>query len=204
MALAKQKPDWAFDYQDETWWSRFSHPDLHSWVEGDEFLRLIEQVHRKDDPDPKAIACYGLAVHWYEQRDIKHEEVWLRFVEGNPCGNLTIQYLEWLLEKTQLADKQVLVMVWDHATWHKSMAVRQWIHAHNRAVKKNGQGIRLLPFLLPKKSPWLNPIEPMWIHAKRKVVEPDKKLTAVELVRRVSAVFKQPTLPYLRLSENVH
>lgn len=204
MALAKQKPDWAFGYQDETWCSRLSHPDLHSWAEGDEFLKLIEQVHRKDDPDPKAIACYGLAVHWYEQRDVKHEEVWLRFVEGNPCGNLTIQYLEWLLEKTQLADKQVLVMVWDHATWHKSMAVRRWIREHNRAVKKNGQGIRLLPFLLPKKSPWLNPIEPMWIHAKRKVVEPDKKLTAVELVRRVSAVFKHPILPCLSLSENVH
>lgn len=203
MALAKQKPDWAFGYQDETWWSRLSHPDLHSWVEGDEFLRLIEQVHRKDDPDPKAIACYGLAVHWYEQSDVKHEEVWLRFVEGNPCSDLTIQYLEWLLEKTQLADKRVLVMVWDHATWHKSKAVRQWIRTHNRAVKKNRQGIRLLPFLLPKKSPWLNPIEPMWIHAKRKVVEPDKKLTAVELVRRVSAVFKQPILPYLSLSENV-
>jgi len=55
----------------------------------------------------------------------------------------------------------------------------------------------LLSFLLPKKSPWLNPIEPMWIHAKRKVVEPDKKLTAGGLVRRVSAVFKQPVLPYL-------
>ncbi len=204
MALAEQKPDWAFGYQDETWWSRLSHPDLHSWAEGDEFLKLIEQVHCKDDPDPKAIACYGLAVHWYNQRGVKHEEVWLRFVEGNPCGNLTIQYLEWLLEKTQLVDKRVLVMVWDHATWHKSMAVRQWVHAHNRAVKKNGQGVRLLPFLLPKKSPWLNPIEPMWIHAKRKVVEPDKKITAVELVRRVSAVFMQPILPYLTLSENVH
>jgi len=204
MALAEQKPDWAFGYQDETWWSRLSHPDLHSWAEGDEFLRLIEQVHRKDDPDPKAIACYGLAVHGYEQSDVKHEEVWLRFVEGNPCSDLTIQYLEWLLEKTQLADKRVLVMVWDHATWHKSKAVRQWIREHNRAVKENRQGIRLLPFLLPKKSPWLNPIEPMWIHAKRKVVEPDKKLTAVELVQRVSAVFKQPILPYLSLSENVH
>ncbi len=204
IALAKQKPDWAFGYQDETWWSRLSHPDLHSWVKGDEFLRLVEQVHRKDDPDPKAIACYGLAVHWHDQSDVKHEEVWLRFVEGNPCSDLTIQYLEWLLEKTQLADKRVLVMVWDHATWHKSKAVRQWVREHNRAVKENRQGIRLLPFLLPKKSPWLNPIEPMWIHAKRKVVEPDKKLTAVELVRRVSAVFQQPILPYLRLSENVH
>jgi transposase len=203
MALAKQKPDWAFGYQDETWWSRFAHPDLHSWAEGDQFLKLIEQAPHTDDPDPKAIACYGLAVHWYEKNETQHAEVWLRFVEGNPCSDLTIQYLEWLLEKTRLADKQVLVMVWDHATWHKSMAVRQWIREHNRLVKKNQQGIRLLPFLLPKKSPWLNPIEPMWIHAKRKVVEPDKKLTVGELVRRVSAVFKQPVLPYLLISENV-
>jgi len=52
----------------------------------------------------------------YEQNETKHEEVWLRFVEGNPCSDLTIQYLEWLLEKTELADKKVLVMVWDHAT----------------------------------------------------------------------------------------
>ena len=132
-------------------------------------------MHRKDDPDPKALPVMAWLFIRYEQSDVKHEEVWLRFVEGNPCCDLTIQYLEWLLEKTQLADKRVLVMFWDHATWHKSKAVRQWIRAHNRAVQKNGQGIRLLPFLLPKKSPWLNPIEPLWIHAKRKVIEPDKK-----------------------------
>jgi transposase len=203
MDLAKQKPDWAFGYQDETWWSRFAHPDLHSWAEGDQFLKLIEQTPQKNDPDPKAIACYGLAVHWYEQTETEHAEVWLRFVEGNPCSNLTIQYLDWLLEKTQRAGKRVLIMAWDHASWHKSKAVRQWVRNHNRNVKKNRAGVRLLPFLLPKKSPWLNPIEPMWIHAKRKVVEPDKKITASELVRRVSAVFEHPVLPYLTLSENV-
>jgi len=35
------------------------------------------------------------------------------------------------------------------------------------------------------------------------VIEPEKKLTAAELVRRVSAVFQHPVLPYLALSENV-
>ena len=203
MELAKQKPEWVFGYEDETWWSRFAHPDLHSWAEGDQFLKLIEQTPRRDDPDPKAIACYGLALHWYEHNQLKHEEVWLRFVEGNPCSDLTIQYLEWLLEKTRLADKQVLVMIWDHASWHKSFAVRTWVREHNREAKKNQTGIRLLPFLLPKKSPWLNPIEPMWIHAKRRVVEPHQQITASELVRRVSTVFEHPVLPYLTLSENV-
>ncbi len=203
MALARQKPDWAFGYQDETWWSRFAHPDLHSWAEDSRFLKLIEQTPRHDDPEPQAIACYGLAIHWYEQDETKHDEVWLRFVEGNPCSNLTIQYLEWLLEKISLAGKKALIMVWDHATWHKSKAVREWIHAHNSVVKKSQKGVRLLPFLLPKKSPWLNPIEPMWIHAKRKIVEPDKKLTETEVVRRVSAVFDNPILPLLTISENV-
>jgi transposase len=91
-------------------------------------------------------------------------------------------YLHCLLEKTRLADKQVLVMIWDHASWHKSLAVRQWVRKHNREAKQTKSGIRLLPFLLPKKSPWLNPIEPMWIHAKRKVIEPDGQITASELV----------------------
>lgn len=203
MGLAKHKPDWAFGYQDETWWSRYAHPDLHSWLEDGQFLKLVEQANDPKDIEPKAIACYGLAVHWYEDLDVRHDEVWLRFVEGNPCGNLTIQYLEWLLEKTQQVGKKVLVMIWDHATWHKSVAVRTWIRDHNNAVKKAHNGVRLLPFLLPKKSPWLNPIEPMWIHAKRKIVEPDKKLAKTELVRRVSAVFDNPILPFLSLSEDV-
>jgi hypothetical protein len=37
MALAMQKPDWAFAYQYETWWSRFAHPDLPSWAENGQF-----------------------------------------------------------------------------------------------------------------------------------------------------------------------
>ena len=166
-------------------------------------MKLIEQTPQKKEPEPKASACYGLAVPWYDTQATQHEEVWLRFVEGHPCGNLTIQYLAWLLEKTQLANKRVLVLVWDHASWHTSHAVRQWVREHNQKVKQTQQGIRLLPFLLPKQSPWLNPIEPMWMHAKRKVVEPEKKLTATELVRRVSAVFQHPILPFLILSENV-
>jgi len=70
-----------------------SHPDLHNWVENGEFLKLIEQTHRKDDPDPKAIACYGLYVRWADPTLIVSEHVWLRFMEGNPRSKLTINYL---------------------------------------------------------------------------------------------------------------
>jgi len=50
LELLNHRPEWAFGFEDETWWSRLSHPNLHSWAEHGEFLKLIEQTHRKDDP----------------------------------------------------------------------------------------------------------------------------------------------------------
>ena len=44
--------------------------------------------------------------------------------------------------------------------------------------------MRIVTRLLPKKSPWLNAIEPKWIHGKRKVVEPAGVLGAYELAER--------------------
>jgi hypothetical protein len=45
---------------DECWWSRVAQPTLHSFSGEGEPLRLVEQSLAKDDPDPKAISCYGL------------------------------------------------------------------------------------------------------------------------------------------------
>ena len=55
--------------------------------------------------------------------------------------------------------KKALFLIWDSASWHTSHEVRSWISSHNRGVKKSGRGVRIVPWLLPKKSPWLNPIE---------------------------------------------
>jgi len=169
---AESQADWAYSFQDETWWSRFSQPDLHNWVEDKQFTKLVEQVYTKNDPDRKALACFGLLVRWQK------EKVWLRFVEGNQCSDLTIKYLRWVCSKTLQSEKHVLVMFWDHTPWHISKETMDWVHMHNRQVKQSGKGVRLLICFLPKKSPWLNSIEPMWIHAKRKIVEPDRNLSA--------------------------
>ncbi len=82
--------------------------------------------------------------------------------------------------------------------------VREWIEAHNRRGKAEGMGVRILPCLLPKKSPWLNPIEPKWMqgakhlpvrasrrrgNGKQKVAEPDGLLSAEELEGRVYDCF---------------
>jgi hypothetical protein len=57
--------------------------------------------------------------------------------------------------------------------------------------------------LLPKKSPWLNPIEPKWIHGKRRVVEADGLLSAYDLADRVCAAFDCPHYAHLAITENV-
>ena len=80
--------------------------------------------------------------------------------------------------------------------------MRRWISSHNREVKRSGWGVRILPCLLPKKSSWLNPMEPKWVHGKRKVVEPDGLLTAHELAERVCADFVCPHYEHLPIPEN--
>lgn len=62
-------------FEDETWWSRLEQPNLHSWAEAGESMRLLQKAARKDDPDPKALSCYGLYVPELGRS-------WLRFVDG--------------------------------------------------------------------------------------------------------------------------
>jgi hypothetical protein len=196
-------PDWALGFEDETWWSRLTQPNLNSWAEADHPLRLVEKALTKEDPGPKALACYGLLVRWKGSQLAWDETIWLRFVEGNPNSLLSEHFLAWCCQKLQALKKSVLVLIWDHASWHISQATRTWIREHNRRVKKNGHGVRILSCLLPKKSPWLNPIEPMWIHGKRRVVEPERVLSPQEIVERVYDAFGNPVETLLNISSNV-
>ena len=59
IALAR-RCGWEVGYLDEVWWSRVSQPNMHSWSEKDEPLHLQELSVDKNDPDPKALACYGM------------------------------------------------------------------------------------------------------------------------------------------------
>jgi hypothetical protein len=97
----------------------------------------------------------------------------------------------------------VLILFWDQASWHKSRAVQDWIKKHKRKVKQEQKGVRLLAFLLQKKSQWINPIDPLFRNAKRKIVEPGRKLAKAEIIQRVCAVFDNPVLPVFTTSENV-
>ena len=173
-----------------------AQPNLHSFSEEGEPLRLVEQSVEKDDPDPKAISCYGLYVP-------ELGRTWLRFVDGRPVSGITTRFLEWCSQKLEELGKRAWVLIWDNASWHISREVRRWIGSHNREVKKSGRGVRIVTCLLPKRSPWLNAIEPKWTHGKRKVLEPDGLLGAYELAERVCAAFECPHYEHLSIAENV-
>ncbi|MCB0207292.1 MAG: transposase [Anaerolineae bacterium] len=189
-------------FQDETWWSRVTQPHLHAWSDADATLRLVQQETPKDDLEPKALACYGLLISCPAAPATLPEQVWLRFVDGRPVSGITTQYLDWCCAKLEPIGKKVLLMVWDNASWHTSKQVRNWIKTHNRAVRQTGQGVRILAFYLPSKSPWLNPIEPHWMHGKRHIVEPARLLTAQEVANRVCHYFGCQHEAHLSLTDD--
>jgi hypothetical protein len=197
--LVATHPTWVLGFEDEVWWSRLARPALHSWVEADQPLRLVEQTIAKADPDPKALACYGLLVRASGPTGRWEETTWLRFIAGRPVSARTTECLAAWCAQLAAAGKEALALVWDNAPWHVSQAVRHWIRAHNRQVKARGEGVRIITCYLPIKSPWLNSIEPKWVHGKRRVVEPARLLTADELVARVLAAFDCPADDHLAI-----
>ena len=62
----------------------------------------------------------------------------LRFVDGRPVSAVTMQFLAWLTAWLAAEGKTALLLVWDKASWHVSQAVRAWLKAHNRQVKREG------------------------------------------------------------------
>lgn len=198
IALAETRPDWAVGYQDETWWSRVAQPALHAWAD-DTPMRLVAHAVADDDPDPKALACYGLLVRPATDAS---EEVWLRFVDGRPVSAITTQFLAWCGDRLAAQGVTTLVLIWDNAGWHVSKAVRHWLRDHNLRAHREG-GVRLIPCFLPTRSPWLNPIEPKWVHGKRRVSEPARLLSAADLEERVCAAFACPVCHHLAIPKEV-
>ncbi len=194
--LAATRPDWCLGCEDETWWSRLAAPALHAWAEAGRPLRLVEQAVAKGDPDPQALACYGRYLP-------ATNETLRRFVDGRPVGALTTQFLAWCCEKLAARGKTALLLVWDNAGWHVSREVHAWVRDHNRRVKAAGQGVRIVGCRLPVKSPWLNPIEPKWVHGKRRAVEPARLLTAQEVEERACTALGATHEAHLALPKKV-
>ena len=171
---------------------------MHTWAPDEQFLRLVEKARPKDDPEPKALACYGLLVH---RVPTEPEQMLLRFVERRPVSRETTAFLAWCSERLAAQGLTAVLLIWDNASWHISHEVRRWLRQHNHTVKNTGQGVRILACRLPSKSPWLNPIEPKWVHGKRAIVEPDRLLSAQEVRDRVYAYYGCTAEAHLAISE---
>lgn len=130
------------------------------------------------------------------------ETLWLRFVDGRPVSALTQQFVAWTCAQLATAGTTTLLLVWDNASWHGSHAVRDWLRHHNQQAHREG-GVRIVPCFLPTKSPWLNPIEPKWVHGKRRIVEPSRLLTAREVEERVCAALGCPLCDHLAIPQEV-
>ena len=187
-------------FLDEVWWSRLAHPEQHRWVENAVRTPLHALERAKDDPAPKALACYGLLVR---RRPTHADQMLLRFVDGRPVSAVTINFLAWCSARLAAQGVTALLLIWDNASWHTSDAVRTWLRSHNQRVKRTRQGVRIVSCLLPAKSPWLNPIEPKWLHGKRAISEPDRPLSADELETRVCAYYGCPREAHLLMPEKV-
>jgi len=183
---ALAQPTWALGFGDEVWWSRLAQPNQYGWTDAEATYKLQELSRPTDDPDPKALACYGLL---RRPGPLQADQMWLRFVTGRPVSAVTIDFLAWCSAQLAAQGFTALLLIWDNASWHRSQAVRHWIRQHNQRVKRGAEGVRLVVCHLPSKSPWLNPIEPKWVHGKRAVSEPDRLLSADELEARVYAYY---------------
>ncbi|GAC1385387.1 MAG: hypothetical protein NVSMB42_04680 [Herpetosiphon sp.] len=147
---------------------------------------MEEKAVANTDPDPTAVACYGLLVR---PTATAPEQIWLRFATGRPVSGLTTQFLAWCCERPGGARKTSV-----------APGVGQRIVAYERDREKLGAraqsagqigGERRAHRSVPAavEEPMADPIEPTWVHGKRAVLEPARVLTKQELIERVCAYY---------------
>ena len=184
-AQARQRPDWLLVDEDECWFSRFAQPTAQAWTLPGERVHLVQREPKHGEPE-KALACFGA-------RRQDSQQVYVYFSPGQPTSEHMWVFLSALLAVARQERKSAVIVIWDNARWHLSHRLRAWLRGYNRAAKAAGEP-RLVLHALPLKSPWLNPIEPCWVHAKRAVCEPDGDLSPTELRRRLCAHFNTEPL----------
>jgi transposase len=158
------------------------------WMNREQPLKLVQLTPPPGTQD-KALSCFGAVCG-------ELDELFLDFAAGHPNSEQMWAFIINLLALARRLERKVLVLIWDNAPWHTSKRIMQWIRWYNQAAKYTGD-VRLLVFWLPVKSPWLNPIEPHWGHAKKHVCEPDGELDANELKRRICAYFDTEPLAHV-------
>ncbi len=181
LEAAKQDPSIIVVFQDESWFS--GNP------------KAVRGYGRPDHPEDSAV----------EQLPHKIKGAWVLYAAYEALTGHVHRYyaprcnqtqvrrqLETLLEHYQATGQRALIVIWDNASWHTAKALRRWYTRYNLKAKRQGK-IRMLIVRLPSRSPWLNPIEPVFGQAKRRIV-------GRRLVRQPSRL-KQKTERYFNQRE---
>jgi hypothetical protein len=90
-------------------------------------------------------------------------------IRGRKTGKLhnATRFLAWCTEKLRDEGKKFLLLIWDNAGWHLSQELRRWFGKHDGRIKVGGEGVGIICCLLPKQSPWLSAIEPVWVQLRQ-------------------------------------
>jgi transposase len=179
LAWAKRDPSILVMFQDESWFSGTP--------------KAVGQYGQRGQPRMAAVAkpahkCKGAWV-LYAALEVVSGQV-QRYYAPRCNQTYVRQQLEALLAQAQAADKRVLVVIWDNASWHTAKALRRWYYRYNQVAKRTGQ-VRLLLVALPSRSPWLNPLEPIFGQAKRRIVGRRTIPQPGRLKRKTEGYFKR-------------
>lgn len=138
MEWAEREEQVLLVWEDECWFSRFAQPRLKGWGE----LRLEQRMVLPRTPN-KALSYYGIKRH--DSGQIYLYPCWQR-----PNSDETIQFLRWIVLGAAALGKKVVIVIWDHASWHVARKVNRWIRRYNQHAKSQGQP-HLIVWTLPKR-----------------------------------------------------
>jgi DDE superfamily endonuclease len=119
----------------------------------------------------------------YLSLDLKEQRLAWRYTEHTNQTE-TRAFLEERLAAHARQGHRLLLVPWDPATWHRARELRGWIRAHNRAVERDGVGVKLVPVELPKGAFWLNRVDAIIRQTKGRVL-PCRQFASQEEQRTV-------------------
>ncbi len=157
LRLARERPTWAAVWLDQSWFSRWPYR-FRAWASRHASLRVPQRWH-------ESVETAAL----YAALNDETQETLLGWSEGQPNTTNTLRFLEHLMDHYRAQGTEVVVLFWDHAAWHTSRTTRAWLKAYNQQAKQAGL-TRILVCYLPKRSPWLMPLEPVFGWTKHQVL----------------------------------
>ena len=165
LSWVKRQAGWAATFIDESWfvlWPRGSS----CWAERKRPWRIPKAKSWTKGKTPPSTCLY--ADLDAETRDVTGEwhETWNQQETG--------QHLKGVIRRYAAHGVRFLVVFWDHAPWHVADRLRRLVARYNRSAKRHGR-LRVLLFRLPKKAPWLMPLEAVFGQTKRAVGPIERK-----------------------------